>query len=197
MPHASTQLSAADSVYVEQMRRAKVTGERRGDRLSRSNGVARQEHGTLALPQNSRTAAQAMRNLVATPPASHASEGRSGGSSHQLDGVTSGSMSSDPPMASSPPGREVADWPPVIDEFISRIGRKRQQRGYTSILDPQLRALCQSTAIWAEKTILFEDAFPPEDEGLNFWDLGHWRKAQEQLGLDHEMDRKCRRTVSS
>jgi hypothetical protein len=44
--------------------------------------------------------------------------------------------------------------------------------------------------------ILFEDTFPPEDENLQFWDHGHWLKAQQQFGLHHDMDRKYRRTVS-
>jgi len=92
-------------------------------------------------------------------------------------------------------GWVISDLPP-LDSISSMVGRgKRDRRGYTSIIDPNLRLLTQATAVWAEKTILFDDAFPPGDESVAFWDEGCWAKAQQQLELNDACTKRCRRVV--
>lgn len=93
------------------------------------------------------------------------------------------------------PGWGISDFPP-LHPMSNLIGRERREtRGYTSILEPNLRKLTLAAAIWAEKTILFDDAFPQGDELVNFWDNGCWVKAQQQLQLDERCTKKCRRVV--
>lgn len=95
----------------------------------------------------------------------------------------------------TPRGWVISDFP-SLDSICSTIGRKKRDgRGYASILDPNLRLLTQATAVWAEKTILFDDAFPPGDESIAFWDYGCWAKAQQQLELSDPCTKKCRRVV--